>query len=215
MTGDAGRLAQTYPPYFTRAHQALMRRHDLQLGFPQRQVPPTPQWLIDFLHAFGRLVRAIAPALKIFFWVAVAAAVLAAAYVIARPLLERVGWRRRRAAAARTPAAEDWRPTAARARTLLEEADRLAEEGRYDEAARLILFRSIEDIDRRWPNLVRPALTSRDIAAHTALPDAARATFFGIAQVVERSLFGGRRLEAADFAACRRAYSDFALPGTA
>ena len=76
----------------------------------------------------------------------------------------------------------------------------------------LLLFRSIEDIDGRWPGLVRPALTSRDIAGLGDLPEAARRTFASIAQVVERSLFAGQTLNAADFADCRQAYQAFALP---
>jgi len=98
---------------------------------------------------------------------------------------------------------------------LLTELDRLAAEGRYGEAAHLILFRSIEDIDGRWPNLVRPALTSRDIAAHRGLPERARQTFGDIARVVEHAVFGGRALSAEDFARCRRAYETLALPSAA
>jgi hypothetical protein len=79
----------------------------------------------------------------------------------------------------------------------------------------MILLRSIEDIDDRWPRQVAPALTSRDIAALAILPDAARRTFSGIAQVVEHSLFGGRPVDWDQFAACRDAYQAFALPGRA
>jgi hypothetical protein len=109
----------------------------------------------------------------------------------------------------------EWRPSAARARTLLEDADRLAAAGRYGEAVRLILFRSIEDIDERWPGQVRPALTSRDISALEILPGSARQTFSGIARVVEHSLFGGRPVSAEGFAQCRGAYETFALSGRA
>jgi hypothetical protein len=132
-------------------------------------------------------------------------------YFVVRELLGvRLGWRRK--SPRRLVASGDWRPSAAQARTLLEDADRLAAEGRFDEAAHLLLFRSVEDIDGRWPGLVRPALTSRDIASLGGLPQAARTTFASIAQVVERSLFGGQALTQAEFADCRRAYQAFALP---
>ena len=61
--------------------------------------------------------------------------------------------------------------------------------GRYSEAAHLLLFRSIEDIDARRPDLVRPALTSRDIAALPRSPARPRRAFARIAMMVERSLF--------------------------
>jgi hypothetical protein len=192
-----------------RAHDAMLHRSDLQFDLSAVQPPaPPPNWLkplLDFLAS-------LAPIFPYIFWGGLIIGGLAILYFILREL---VGLRlprfRRKPKAA--PAEAEWRPSEARARTLLEEADRLAAAGRYDEATHLILFRSIEDIDGRWPNLVRPALTSRDIAAHRGLPDLARQTFGDIARVVERSFFGGARLAAEDFAYCRGAYEAFALPG--
>ena len=115
---------------------------------------------------------------------------------------------------ARTKSAPaDWRPTEAVARALLDEADKLAAAGRYAEAARLLLHRSIEEIEGRRPRLVRPALTSREISGLPDIPEAARTTFAAIAAVVERSFFGGRDVDAAGFAECRRTYEAFAFPG--
>jgi hypothetical protein len=191
---------------FARAHDALLRQGDLQFDLAAYRPPTPPDWLkplLDFLAS-------LAPIFPYIFWGGLILGGLAILFFILREL---VGLRlprfRRRAKAASTE--PDWRPTEARARTLLEEADRLAAEGRFDEAAHLILFRSIEDIDGRWPNLVRPALTSRDIAAHRGLPERARQTFGEIARVVERSFFGGAQLGAADFAFCRGVYEAFAL----
>jgi hypothetical protein len=59
---------------------------------------------------------------------------------------------------------------------------------------------------------VRPALTSRDIAALPALPQAAKTAFTAIAAAVEASFFGARPLDALAFAECRRAYERFAFP---
>src|SRR3546814_10172873 len=42
------------------------------------------------------------------------------------------------------------------ARALLAEADALAAEGRFAEAAHLLLYRSVEDIEGRRPGLVKP-----------------------------------------------------------
>ena len=90
----------------------------------------------------------------------------------------------------------------------------MAAQGRFAEAVHHLLFRSIEDIAKRRPRLVRPALTSRELAAADAIPGPARELCAGIARLVERSLFGGRAVDADDWASARRAYADFALPGT-
>jgi hypothetical protein len=104
-----------------------------------------------------------------------------------------------------------WRPEEAQAAQLLDEADVLAGQGRYDEAARLLLHRSIGEIDAHRPDLVRPALTSRDIAGHPLLPRGPAAAFARIAALVERSLFARRPLGADDWQDCRAAYRDFAF----
>jgi hypothetical protein len=193
-----------------RAHAALLHQSDLQFGFSQfTPPPPPPSWLTDLF----KLLAAAAPAFKWLFWIGLALGIGAILLFVGRELLAaRFPSLRRKPKVLTDP---DWRPEAARARTLLEDADRLAAAGRYDEAVRLLLFRSIEDIDERWPGQVRPALTSRDIAGLGVLPPAARPTFAGIAQVVEKSLFGGRAVDAGEFGACRQAYAAFALPGRA
>jgi hypothetical protein len=170
-----------------------------------------PQWLIALAHAIGAAVRFVSPLLTYLFWVGLGLAALAILYLIAREVMGARFPLRRRASARPSPV--DWRPEALKARALLSDADRLAAEGRYDEAIHLLLFRSIDEIEERRPHLVRPALTSRDIAALEALPESARSTFGRIAQAVERSLFGGRpAAEAASYAECRTAYEAFAFP---
>ena len=82
------------------------------------------------------------------------------------------------------------------ARALLSEADALAAEGRFAEAVHLLLYRSVEDIDGRRPGLVKPAMTSRDLAEARDLPGVARDAFSRIARAVEISLFGGRSIDA-------------------
>ena len=192
-----------------RAHASLLRQTDLQFDFASFIPPPPPDWLRPLLQ----LLQQLAPLFKWVFWIGLALGIGAILLFIGRELLgARFPSFRRKRKAVPEP---EWRPTTARARTLLEDADRLAAAGHYGEAVRLILLRSIEDIDDRWPRQVAPALTSRDIAALAILPDAARRTFFGIAQVVEHSLFGGRPVDQRQFAACRDAYQAFALPGRA
>jgi hypothetical protein len=107
---------------------------------------------------------------------------------------------------------EDWQPEIAGARSWLEEADALAREGRFAEAIHHLLFRSVEDIANRRPALVRPALTSRELAAAQVIPGRARELFASIARLVERSLFGGRPVDENDWLQARESYSNFALP---
>jgi hypothetical protein len=188
-------------------------------------------WLREFVHWLGRILRPVgrgldwigsfmpnAPYARIFLWTVLALAALALVAMVVQRI--RTGeWRlprRRRAVAADAAAEEEpaWAPEAAPARAWLNEADALAAEGRYAEAVHHLLFRSVEDIARRRPRLVRPALTSRELAAAEALPGPARDLFAGIARLVERSLFGGRAVGAGDWSAARNAYADFVLPRT-
>jgi hypothetical protein len=194
----------------TAAHQALLRRRDIQFDFPT-YAPPTPRRPAGWLEPLLKLFESLSP---VMLWVFLGGLALGAAlllYFLLRELFySRMPGRKKPGAAAEEP---DWRPTEAAARTLLEDADRLAGEGRFGEAVHLLLFRCIEDMAQRKPGLVRPALTSRDLARAEALPPAARDAFAAIAAAVERSFFGGRPVDAEGFADCRRAYEDFALPG--
>jgi hypothetical protein len=186
---------------FAEAHQHLLADRSIQFDLPRVEPAETPLWLLDFL-------RAIYPVLKVLFWVGAA---LLLAYFLYAVFSWASGrdwpWRRAKSEAAD----EDWRPKEAPARQLLSEADRLAAGGLYAEAARLLLHRSIEDIDARRPDLVRPALTSRDIAGLPDIPGPPRSAFARIAMMVEMSLFAGRPLAEGDWRACRSAYEEFAF----
>ena len=87
----------------------------------------------------------------------------------------------------------------------------MADAGRFAEAAHLLLLRSVEQIAAKQPTAVAPALTSRDIAAQTSLPEDVRGAFVMIAAIVELSLFGGRGIDAADWNRCRVAYAGAAF----
>jgi len=213
---------------FAAAHRALRANPDIQ--FDLHRVPPprpTPGWLRAIGEWLGNVLRPIgrfldwlggflpdAPYARILLWAVLIAAALALGWMGWARWKEGV-WRlprlRRRRPNTTEAAEEDyWQPEVAPARAWLEEADVLAAEGRFAEAAHHLLIRSVEDIGRRRPGLVRPALTSRDLARAPAVPPLARQLFAGIAAVVERSLFGGRAVDANDWAECRAAYADFA-----
>ncbi len=197
-------------------HARLLRDHTLQFEF--RAANPLkplswewPSWLKDLGQAFSQLLGGALPLLNWVFWAGVGAAVLLMLWVIAREVMGvRLAKARREKAGRARPA--DWAPDARKARALLENADRLAAQGRFDLAVRLILHRSIEDIDVKQPRLVRPSLTARDIAALESLPAAARAAFAQIAAIVEFSAFAGQPIGEPAFTRCRAAYESFAFP---
>lgn len=217
---DAGaRLAEAY--------RALHDDPTMQFHLVAAPPPPTaPGWLKTLGHWVGELFRPIgrliawigrqmpdAPYARILLWTVVALALAALLWAVVVRL--RTGawrWSRRRREVAPAADEEFWTPDAVPVHAWLQEADALAAEGAYAEAVHHLLQRSIEDIERRRPRLVRPALTSRELAADRALPPRARGIFAAIAAVVERSLFGGRAVSAAEWSEARAAYADFALP---
>ncbi|GAA0674674.1 hypothetical protein FHT00_000746 [Sphingomonas insulae] len=211
------------------AHAAL--RADPSIQFTLTRPPPPPKmpewletlgrWIEALFRPVGRLLRWIAglmpdaPYARILLWTLLAAVVAAVIWMVVERI--RSGeWRlpRRRRRTVETAVAEDesWRPDAAPARAWLREADRLAAAGRFAEAIHYLLFHSIDDIARRRPQLRRPSLTARELASATLLPVAVRPSFASIAALVERSLFGGRPVDDADWQAARTAYADLALP---
>ncbi len=187
------------------AHEAMLRTPGLQFDFAAAPPPPKPP---GWLKAFLELLEAIAPVLKYVFWGGLILGAALLIFFIGRELLAvRFGWKGR----AKTSAEPEWRPEPQKARALLEDADRLAAQGLFGEAAHLLLFRSIDDLSGRRPGAVRPALTTRDIATIDAMPPTARDAFAKIAEVVEKSFFGGRSVGREDFDACRAAYEGFAF----
>ncbi len=180
-------------------------------------------WLAPAFRPIGRLLRWIsshmpdAPYARIFLWGVIACFAALLLWIVYDRLRHGV-WRMPRLRRAKQGVSSeeeaDWTPGAAPARAWLKEADALAAQGLYAEAVHHLLLRSVEDLGRRRPQMVRPALTSRDLARAEAIPPAPRRLFSEIAAVVERSLFGGRPVGGAEWTQCRAAYADFAQSRT-
>lgn len=172
-----------------------------------------PGWLQRFLEWLGNLVGdslggALGDSWPVLRWLLLAIMIAALLFVLWRifdPLA------RRKLAQADEASQEEWRPDQADAIALLEDADRLATSGRFNEATHLLLQRSVSHISARRPEWVAPSSTARELALLPALPDSARQAFRTIAERVERSLFALRELERADWDAARAAYAEFAL----
>jgi hypothetical protein len=206
--------APAVDPKVAAAVERIKAEGDTQFDFspPPPPEPPEPQfdggWLADFFTWLARdgngLVQVLAYAL-------IGLVVLAILYFTVPVVQETVDrWLRR----APKDAASDepgWQPDHAQSRNLLAEADALAADGRYAEAAHLLLGRSLEDIANRRPGLIKPALTARAIAHVEDLPGAARDALTSIVAAVERSRWARRAIDAGDWQAARSSYETFAF----
>jgi len=172
---------------------------------------PPPDWLVRLFAWLGEVLepvgRAIVASWPVGKWVLLAIVAALVLLMIVRALQGR-DWRSGRP---KGSAHADWVPERQDALALLEEADRLANEGRYDEATHLLLKRSVGQIAQARPDLIEPSSTAREIASEAALPEAARRAFGAIAERVERSLFALRKLSSDDWQVARDAYAEFAL----
>lgn len=191
-----------------RAYRAVKRndayQYELADAIPQRPAS-------KFEKAIGRFFASIfsffAPLLEIIFWLGLGALGLAALYLVGRAIYE-TRFVRHEEKADETPEIPLYQPAQAQARILLDEVDKLAAEGRYGEAVHTLLFRSIQDIDRNRPNIVRRSLTSREIGSLSVLTTKARTAFSTIAGVSELAHFGGVPVNESGFKIARTAYAD-------
>lgn len=207
-------LVETDLDALDRAHAAYLKDSELQLVRPEAAPveldPPRPP--PGWLKAFGDFLQALGPVFQVIFWVAVVAVIAGFLYFLFGEAIRiRFGGRSSTKPAAEDDVLTDIRPDAVAARSLLDEADALAREGRFAEAVHLLLFRSIEDIQTRLEGGVPTSLTSREIAGLSRLPDRAKRALAPIIQVVESSHFGGRAVDASGWQHARRSYEDFAF----
>ena len=162
-------------------------------------------WLADAISPLGGYLGSAWPVMKWVLWAALIAAILFILYRLIQPYLLNRG------KTSGGDAEADWQPDQDDAVALLEDADKLASEGRFDEAAHLLLQRSIGQIATARPDWVEPSSTARELAAISALPSGAREAFALITERVERSLFALRSLDMQDWQSARAAYANFAL----
>ena len=195
-------------------------RSDPDIQFEPIVVPPRgPEelnWferlLMTVFDALGGLLAPLGRALGISWpvlqWVLLGALIVFVAVLALRTIGPLSGRNRPRKG---SDAAPEWQPEREHSIALLEDADRLAADGRFDEATRLLLTRSVGQIASARPEWVEPSSTARELSALPALSQGARAAFATIAGRVESSLFALRALDRSDWEAARAAYSSFAL----
>jgi hypothetical protein len=195
----------------SRDWEAVRRSTEIQFqALPPIKPPQTPawlEWLGKLMRAiFGPLAEWLVAAWPVIQYVLIALAALLVIYLLWHllgPVLARLRDRKAQP--------DTWVPTREEALALLSDADRLATQGRYGEAAHLLLLRSVGQIRARRPGTLVPANTAREIAGLPQLPQAPRTAFATIATYVERSLFALRDLDQGDWSMARAAYAEFAL----
>ena len=195
-----------------RDFEAVRANAEIQFApVPEMPPPELPGWLKalgELLRKiFGPLGEALGMSWPVVQYVLLALAIVLVLFILWRLLGPLLADRR-----GREPVAEPaWTPGRAEALALLDEADRLAREGRFDEATHLLLQRSVQQIGAVRPGWLHPASTAREIAGLLLLPNEARRAFAVIAERVERSRYALRPLAAEDWTAARDAYARFAL----
>lgn len=212
---DEGQGLETDMDGLESAHASVLRMSDLQLERPEAdpiefEASEPPNWLRSLIELLGHL----APLLKIIFYASVVAVILGFLYFLFGEAMRiRLGGKKDKSPSAIDDVTPDFRPDQATARSLLEEADALARDGRFAEAVHLLLFRSIEDIQSRVEMGVPRSMTAREIGRLGYLPDRARAALGPIISIVERSFFGGRDVDETGWQSARASYEDFAFGG--
>jgi len=88
---------------------------------------------------------------------------------------------------------------------VLQDANVLAAQGHFGEAAHVLLLQTVRHIGRRAS--IADSLTTREILARVPMPDSARDAFEELAGVVEPTVFGASEPDAATWKQCQEAYS--------
>lgn len=215
QTSDTGVVADTSDTSavhseddIEQAYRAVKRNEAYQFELaepiPRKPASAFEKWLGRFLEG---IFSFLAPLLKIIFYLGMGALILGAVYLIGRAIYE-TRYAKTEKEKTEEPDIPLYQPAEAQARILLDEVDKLAAAGRYGEAVHTLLFRSIQDIDRNRPNVVRRSLTSREIGGLSVLTTAARTAFSTIAGVSELAHFGGVSVNKSGFETARAAYAD-------
>jgi len=201
-----------------RAWQSARAMSDIQYApVPPFKVPQSepPEWLKALFRFLAKLLEPLGRLLGSN-WNTIEIALAALAVIGALWIVGTLLWRWWQARNPKVAAAAE-RPIMDRAAALalLEDADALAAQDRFGEAARLLLQRSVHHIATARPDWLSPSSTAREIGAIPGLPGSAKQALGVIVREVERSLYALRALAADDWQRTREAYTTFALANLA
>lgn len=201
-------------------HEALLRERAYQFELPE---PPPPEdipdpvdwgWLGDLFRFVGNLFSWLGPIIFWLFVALVAAFVCYLLFAMARGYLERRDGSKNKATSkstARSLDQVDLRPDEEFAKDLLQQADRLAKEGRFAEALRLLLRSSVSEMQDRVRTRIGVSMTAREVGRIGQLPDAARAALHRIISRNELSVFAGDDVQESGYREARQDYETFAF----
>lgn len=133
-------------------------------------------------------------------WILLGIVGIAVAVVIGRELMQRPAVGK---PVANDPALPPPDPLRIEAGTL-DDAERLARDGRFAEAIHVLLLRTFDDIGRQAA--LPKAFTSREILARVRTADDARQALGHLVTSVELCIFGGAEPGADDYARCRASF---------
>ncbi len=133
---------------------------------------------------------------KIVFIVLAAAVVVLILVWLIQALLQKIG---RRASGAEAGAVVPGEAAAPERPVDVEDATRLAAEGRYGEAIHALLLAAIQHFAARAPMPLQASRTSRELARLLPLTGESRPKFNELVMAVERTLFGGQAAAAEDY----------------
>ncbi len=195
----------------SQAHKELRADPTYQFEFIKPPKPPKtmqrPKWLDSIAKLFTWLVEV----LRFVFMVGLVVLIGGFLWVVLREISKTNFKKITKTKTDDEPAVQMPKPEEKMAKISLEEADSLAAQGQFGEAAHLLLFRAIFEIEKHIPGAVRRSQTSREIEVLSAIPDHPRSGFEHIRQAVEQSFFGKQVMEKQQFTTCRAAYEDFAF----
>lgn len=89
----------------------------------------------------------------------------------------------------------------------LEDADRLAAQGRFDDAVHVLLLGALESIRLSIGRVFEPSLTSRELVAKDFMPAPYRRLVATLVSAVETSRFAGHPAGESEFRRCRGIYT--------
>lgn len=201
------------------AHKSLSRDPSFQQELPVLEIKPEKQpdtigWLDALFDALGAFFNALVPLFKIILFGGVVLLFVYILYSIGKAFYDR---REQMKALLNRKAPDDSlknveiRPDEVFARNLLDDADKLAAEGHYGEAIRLLLHSSIRDMQERVHRKIGVSLTAREIGLLGSMPDTCRAALHAIIHTVEINVFAGQDVGKAEYDKTRADYQTFAF----
>lgn len=189
--GERARAILADPRYQTRLppHEAPQDLSDDTATSTRRGGLPLPPVVAPVIGAGAELTRIV------FIVLAVAVAVLIVAWLV-QSLWQRTGGESQRAQSEAGAGSGEAEPT----RELnVEDANRLAAEGRFGEAIHALLLAAIQHFAARARLEIQPSRTSRELVRLLPLTGDSRPRFNELVMTVERTLFGGEPANAEDF----------------